>query len=43
MLALNAVVGSLISGEVLIIKVFGMAVEFVKIIAGHFWTQCPEV
>ena len=42
-LALNAVVGSLISGEVLIIKVFGMAVEFVKIIAGHFWTLCPEV
>ena len=42
-LALNAVVGGLIGGVVLIIKVFGMAVELVKIIAGHFWTQCPEV
>ena len=42
-LALNAVVGGLIGGVVLIIKVVGMAVELVKIIAGHFWTQCPEV
>ena len=42
-LALNAVVGGLIGGVVLIIKVLGMAVELVKIIAGHFWTQCPEV
>ena len=42
-LALNAVVGGLIGGVVLIIKVFGMAVELVKIIARHFWTQCPEV
>lgn len=42
-LALNAVVGGLIVGVVLIIKVFDMAVELVKIIAGHFWTQCPEV
>ena len=41
--ALNAVVGGLIGGVVLIIKVLGMAVELVKIIAGHFWTQCPEV
>ncbi len=31
-LALNAVVGGLIGGVVLIIKVVGMAVEFVKII-----------
>ena len=38
-LALNAVVGGLI----LIIKVLGMVVELVKIIAGYFWTQCPEV
>lgn len=42
-LALNAVVGGLIGGVVLIIKFLGMAVELVKIIAGHFWTQCPEV
>ena len=42
-LALNAVVGGLIGGVVLIIKVLGMAVELVKIIAGHFWTPCPEV
>lgn len=33
--ALNAVVGGLIGGVVLIIKVLGMAVELVKIIAGH--------
>ena len=42
-LALNAVVGGLIGGVVLIIKVVGMAVELVKIIVGHFWTQCPKV
>lgn len=42
-LALNAVVGGLIGGVVLIIKVVGMAVKLVKIIARHFWTQCPEV
>ena len=42
-LALNAVVGGLIGGVVLIMKVVGMAVELVKIIAGHFWTRCPEV
>lgn len=41
--ALNAVVGRLIGGVVLIIKVVGMAIEIVKIIAGHSWTQCPEV
>ena len=35
--------GGLIGGVVLIIKVLGMAVELVKIIAGYFWTQCPEV
>lgn len=42
-LALNAVVGGLIGDVVLIMKVVCMAVELVKIIAGHFWTQCPEV
>ena len=42
-LTLNAVVGGLIGGVVLIIKIFGMVVELMKIIAGHFWTQCPEV
>ena len=34
-LALNAVVGGLIGGVVLIIRVLGMAVELVKIIAGN--------
>ena len=42
-LALNAVVGGLIGGVVLIVKIVGIAVELVKIIAGHFWTQCPKV
>ena len=42
-LALNAVVGGLIGGVVLIVQIVGIAVELVKIIAGHFWTQCPKV
>ena len=37
-LALNAVVGGLIGGVVLIIKVIGIVVEIVKIIVGYFWT-----
>ena len=42
-LAFNAVVGGLIGGVVLIVKIIGIVVELVKIIVGHFWTQCPEV
>jgi len=41
-LALNAVVGGLIGGVVLIFKVIGMVCEVVCIVV-HFWTKSPKV
>lgn len=42
-LALNCIVGGLIGGIVLITKVVGILIEIVKIMTGHYKTQCPKV
>ncbi len=42
-LALNCIVGGLIGGIVLIVKVVGILIEIVKIATGYYRTQCPEV
>ena len=41
--ALNCMMGGLIGGVVLIIKVIGMIWELVNIVIGHFWTKSPKV
>lgn len=41
-LALNCIVGGLIGGFVLIIKVIKIFVETFSVIIGRFWTSCPE-
>ena len=41
-LALNCIVGGLIGGIVLIIRVIKIFVEILSVITGHFWTSCPE-
>lgn len=42
-MALNAIIGGLIGVVILIIKIGAIIIELIKIIAEHFWTQCPEV
>lgn len=41
-LALNCIVGGLIGGFVLIIRVIKIFAEMLSVITGHFWTSCPE-
>ena len=41
-LALNCIVGGLIGGIVLIIRVIKIFVEILSVITGHFWTSCLE-
>lgn len=41
-LALNCIVGGLIGGIVLIIRVIKIFIEILSVITGHFWTSCPE-
>ena len=41
-LALNCIVGGLIGGIVLIIRVIKIFIEIFGVIIGHFWTSCPE-
>ena len=41
-LALNCIVGGLIGGIVLIIRVIKIFAEILSVITGHFWTSCPE-
>ena len=40
--ALNCIVGGLIGGIVLIIRVIKIFVEILSVITGHFWTSCLE-
>lgn len=42
-LALNGVVGGLIGGIVVVVKIFGIAAEIIRLVTGHFWTKSPEV
>ena len=41
--ALNCIIGGLIGGVVLIIKIIDMIWELVNIVIGHFWTKSPKV
>lgn len=41
--ALNCIIGGLIGGVVLIIKIMGMIWELVNIAIGHFWTKSPKM
>lgn len=40
--ALNCIVGGLIGGFVVLIKIIKIFVEILSAITGHFWTSCPE-
>ena len=41
-LALNCIVGGLIGGIIVIVRIIVIFTEIIKVIAGHFWTQCPK-
>ena len=42
-LALNCIVGGLIGGIIVLVRIIVIFTEIIKVIAGHFWTQCPKV
>lgn len=42
-LALNCIVGGLIGGIIVVVRIIVIFTEIIKVIAGHFWTQCPKV
>lgn len=41
-LTLNCIIGGLIGGIVVIIKIFCIVAEFVSTVMEHFWTICPK-
>lgn len=41
-LALNCIIGGLIGGIMVVIRIAQIFMEIIKIITGHFWTQCPK-
>ena len=42
-LALNCVIGGMLGGIIVIMRIVKILMEIIKMIAGHFWTQCPKV
>ena len=42
-LALNCIVGGLIGGIIVFVRIIVIFTQIIKVIAGHFWTQCPKV
>ena len=42
-LALNCIVGGLIGGIIVLVRIIVIITEIIKVIAGYFWTQCPKV
>lgn len=42
-LALNCIVGGLIGGVVVILRMVTVLMEIIKIISECFWTRCPKV
>ena len=36
-------VGGLIGGIIVLVRIIVIFTEIIKVIAGHFWTQCPKV
>jgi hypothetical protein len=41
-LALNCIVGGLIGGVVVLVRIGKIFAGIIKIIMGHFWTRCPK-
>ena len=41
-LALNCIVGGLIGGIIVLVRIIVIFTEIIKVIAGHFWTQCQS-
>ncbi len=41
--ALNCIIGGLIGGIIVIIRLTQIIAEIINILAGHFWTRCPKV
>lgn len=41
--ALNCIVGGLICGIIVLVRIIVIFTEIIKVIAGHFWPQCPKV
>lgn len=42
-LALNCIVGGLIGGIIVLVRIIVIFTEIIKVIAGHIRTQCPKV
>lgn len=42
-LAFNCIIGSLIGGLVVLVRMITIIEEILKIISSYFWTQCPKV
>lgn len=42
-LALDCIIGGLVGGVVLIFKIIGIVMEFIRIVTGHFWTKSSKV
>ena len=42
-LALNCIIGALIGGIIVFVRIIAIFMEMIKILVGHFWTQCPKV
>ena len=42
-LALNCIIGGLIGGIIVLVRIIVIFTEIIKILVGHFWKQCPKV
>lgn len=42
-LAFNCVIGGLIGGILVFVRIIAIFTEIIKLLAGYFWTQCPKV
>lgn len=42
-LALNCIIGGLIGGIVVVVKIVRIVAEFMSIVMEHFWTKSPKV
>lgn len=40
--AFNCIIGGLIGGIIVIMRIAKIFTEIIKVIGGHFWTQCPK-
>ena len=42
-LALNCIIGGLIGGIIVVVRIVRIVAEFVSIVIEHFWTKSPKV